>query len=174
MAQTGGRVDGFICAVGSGGTLAGVSTYLQENKPGVVIGCADPRGAAMQSLFTTGKAVASEGGSVSEGIGLAAVPRLSAILKSITPTQFQTKKPCRWCSISRKRKGYCWVARPLSTWPAPAPRTRAWTRQEIVTILCDHGTRYQSKLYNPDFLRSKNLPVPEWLERKVTILPPFA
>lgn len=175
LAQTGGRVDGFICAVGSGGTLAGVSTYLQQNKPGVVIGCADPRGAAMQSLFTTGEAVASEGGSVSEGIGLG---RSTVIVEDLSidhaytiaddealPLVFdlaQNEGLLLGGSSAINMAGARRLARELGP------------GKTIVTILCDHGTRYQSKLYNPDFLRSKDLPVPTWLEREVTLKPPFA
>lgn len=175
LAQTGGRVDAFICAVGSGGTLAGVSNYLQENKPGVVIGCADPRGAAMQSLFTTGEAVASQGGSISEGIGLG---RKTPIVQDVKVDHAYTIDDADAVplvfDLAEKEGLLLGGSTAINLAGARKLAAELGPGKTIVTILCDHGTRYQSKLYNPDFLRSKNLPVPEWLERKTTIQAPFA
>jgi len=172
--QTDGKVDGFICSVGTGGTLAGTSTYLREQNPDVVIGCADPRGAAMYSLFTTGEAKATQGGSITEGIGLG---RETPVIDGIhvdkaflvedseaVPVVFDLlvkEGLCLGGSSGINVAGAMRLARELGP------------GHTIVTILCDVGTRYQSKLFNPDFLRSKDLPVPEWLERRTDIEIPF-
>ena len=164
-AQTGGKVDGFICAVGTGGTLAGTSTYLKEQNAGIQIGCADPLGAAMYSLFKTGEAKASEGGSIAEGIGLG---RSTVIVEDITvehpymipdtvalPVVFdllQHEGLCLGGSSAINVAGAIRMAKDMGP------------GHTIVTILCDSGNRYQSKLFNPTFLRGKNLPVPAWLE----------
>lgn len=174
MAQTGGRVDAFICAVGSGGTLSGVSQYLQESKPGVVIGCADPRGAAMQSLFTTGEAVASEGGSISEGIGLG---RKTPIVQDVKVDYAYTiadedALPLVF-DLAENEGLLLGGSSAINLAGARRLAKEIGPGKTIVTILCDHGTRYHSKLYNPDFLRSKNLPVPDWLEKQTTLQAPF-
>ncbi|MEP3429420.1 MAG: cysteine synthase A [Roseibium sp.] len=173
--QTGGKIDGFICAVGSGGTIAGVSTYLREQKPGIIIGCADPLGAGMYHLFKDGQAKATDGGSIAEGIGLG---RSTAIVEDIRveyPYSIPDTEALPLLFDLAEHEGLLLGgssainlagARRLAKDLGPG--------HTIVTILCDHGTRSQSKLYNPDFLRSKNLPVPGWIERKVTLQPPFA
>ncbi|MEP4769770.1 MAG: cysteine synthase A [Roseibium sp.] len=173
--QTGGKIDGFICAVGSGGTIAGVSTYLREQKPGIVIGCADPLGAGMYHLFKDGQAKATDGGSIAEGIGLG---RSTAIVEDIRveyPYSIPDTEALPLVFDLAEHEGLLLGgssainlagARRLAIDMGPG--------HTIVTILCDHGTRSQSKLYNPDFLRSKNLPVPGWIERKVMLQPPFA
>ncbi|KZM49867.1 cysteine synthase A [Labrenzia sp. OB1] len=175
LEQTGGKVDGFICAVGSGGTLAGVSSFLQENKPGVIIGCADPRGAAMQSLFTTGEAVASEGGSIAEGIGLG---RSTPIVRDVKVDHAYTipddeALPLVF-ALARDEGLLLGGSTGINLAGARRLAREIGPGKTIVTILCDHGTRSQSKLYNPEFLRSKKLPVPEWLERRDSIQPPLA
>jgi cysteine synthase len=172
--DTGGKIDGFICAVGSGGTLAGVSRYLKEKNKNIVTGVADPRGAAMYHLFKDGQAKATEGGSITEGIGLG---RVTDIVKQMIvdkaylipdeealPLIFDTmlhEGLCLGGSSGINIAGAIRLAKDLGP------------GKTIVTILADYGSRYQSKLFNPDFLRSKNLPVPDWLERKSTIKPPF-
>src|SRR5215207_7827385 len=164
--QTGGRVDGFICSIGTGGTVAGVSMFLREKKPGIVIGVADPRGAAMYDLFTRGEAKASEGGSITEGIGLG---RVTPIIADITVDKAylipdEEAVPIVFDLLEHEGlnlggssginvAGAIRLARDLGP------------GHTIVTVLCDYGTRYQSKLFNPPFLRSKGLPVPPWLER---------
>lgn len=174
-AQTDGKIDGFICSVGTGGTLAGASTYLREKKPDIVIGCADPRGAAMYELFTNGEAKATSGGSITEGIGLG---RVTPVIDGIhvdkayliedseaVPVVFDLLEHeglCLGGSTGINVAGAMRLARDLGP------------GHTIVTILCDPGTRYQSKLFNPDFLRSKNLPAPGWLERTIDIDIPFA
>jgi cysteine synthase A len=168
-AQTDGKVDGFICAVGSGGTLAGCAEYLQPK--GVKIGLADPMGAALYSFYTTGH-LASEGGSISEGIGQG---RITENLKGFTPDHsyqitdeealpivfdlMQHEGLCLGGSSGVNIAGAIRLARELGP------------GHTIVTILCDYGTRYQSKLFNPEFLKSKNLPVPKWLDKAPSSIP---
>ncbi|MEX2035560.1 MAG: cysteine synthase A [Xanthobacteraceae bacterium] len=172
--QTGGRIDGFICAVGTGGTLAGTSTYLRKQNKDIVIGCADPRGAAMYEFFAHGKAKATEGGSIAEGIGLG---RVTAIVEDVrveksyvipdeeaVPIIFDLLEHeglCLGGSSGINVAGAIRLAKDLGP------------GHTIVTVLCDYGTRYQSKLFNPQFLRSKNLPVPGFLERQSSVDIPF-
>ena len=167
--QTGGKVDGFCCAVGSGGTLAGIAMALQPK--GVKIALADPDGAALHSYYTTGE-LASEGGSIAEGIGQV---RITKNLEGLTPDfsynipdtealpvvfdLLQQEGLCLGASSGVNVAGAMRLARDLGP------------GHTIVTILCDFGTRYQSKLFNPDFLREKNLPVPEWLDAAPANLP---
>jgi cysteine synthase A len=167
--QTGGKVDGFICAVGSGGTLAGVAMALQGK--GVKIGLADPEGAALHSYYTTGE-LKSEGSSITEGIGQG---RITANLEGLTP-DFSYRIPdaealpivfdlleheglCMGGSTGVNIAGAMRMAREMGP------------GHTIVTILCDFGNRYQSKLYNPDFLREKGLPVPGWLDQAPRSIP---
>jgi cysteine synthase len=159
--QTGGKVDGFICAVGSGGTLAGVGMALQPK--GVKIGLADPDGAALHAYYTTGE-LKSSGDSITEGIGQG---RITANLEGFRP-DFSYNIPdaealpivfdlladeglCMGGSTGVNIAGAIRMAREMG----PGHR--------IVTILCDYGTRYQSKIFNPEFLREKRLPIPGWL-----------
>jgi len=175
LEQTGGKLDGFICAVGSGGTLAGVSRYLQEAKPGIVIGCADPEGAAMQSLFTTGEAVASPGSSISEGIGLGRnTPVVQDVKVDHAYTITDEEALPLVFDLAQNEGLLLGGSTAINLAGARRLAREMGPGKTIVTILCDHGTRSQSKLYNPAFLRSKNLPVPAWLEREVTIQAPFA
>jgi cysteine synthase A len=172
--QTDGKIDGFICSVGTGGTLAGTSTFLREMKQDIVIGCADPRGAAMFNLFSRGEAKASEGGSITEGIGLGRVTPIIEDIKcekaylipdeEAVPVVFDLLEHeglCLGGSSAINIAGAVRLARDLGP------------GHTIVTILADYGSRYQSKLFDPAFLRAKNLPVPAWLERKSDIKPPF-
>lgn len=160
--QTDGKVDGFICAVGSGGTLAGIASVLQPK--GVKIGLADPDGAALYSYYTEG-ALKMEGSSINEGIGQARITKNIEGLKpdynynisdaEALPIVFdllQNEGLCLGGSSGVNIAGAMRLARDLGP------------GHTIVTILCDYGTRYQSKLYNPAFLREKGLPVPNWLD----------
>ena len=173
-AQTSGKVDGFICAIGTGGTLAGVSSFLREQRRDVVIGVADPKGAAMYNWFTHCEVKATEGGSVTEGIGLGRVTPVIDDLKTdkaylipdeeAVPVIFellQHEGLCLGGSSGINIAGAIRLARELGP------------GHTIVTILCDHGARYQSKLFNPEFLRSKGLPVPAWLERRSNLTIPY-
>jgi cysteine synthase A len=172
--QTQGRIDAFICSIGTGGTVAGTSTFLREKKKDIVIGIADPKGAAMYNLFAHGEAKASEGGSITEGIGLG---RKTAIINDIkvdnaylipdeeaVPILFdliEHEGLCLGGSTGINIAGAIRLAKDLGP------------GHVIVTVLADYGTRYQSKLFDPKFLRGKKLPVPDWLERKSQIAIPY-
>ncbi len=173
--QTGGNINGFICSVGTGGTLAGVSRYLREKKQDIVIGLADPRGAAMYNLFAHGEAKASDGGSITEGIGLGRVTPIIADLKVDKPYLIGDEEAVPLIFDLLEHEGLC-VGGSSGINIAGAIRLakELGPGKTIVTILCDYGTRYQSKLFDPAFLRSKKLPVPEWLERKSAVSIPFA
>jgi cysteine synthase A len=172
--DTGGKIDGFICSVGSGGTLAGVSRFLKEKSNRMVTAVADPRGAAMYHLFKDGKPTLTEGGSITEGIGLGRVTALVDEMKvdkaylipdeEAVPVIFDLllhEGLCLGGSSGINVAGAIRLAKDLGP------------GHTIVTILADGGARYQSKLFNPDFLRSKKLPVPDWLTHKSTLKPPF-
>jgi cysteine synthase A len=169
-AQTEGKVDGFICAVGSGGTLAGVAEVLQPK--GVKIGLADPDGASLYNYYTKGELAMSEGSSINEGIGQI---RITKNLEGFTPDfacnihdaealpivfdLLEHEGLCLGGSSGINIAGAMRLARELGP------------GHTIVTILCDYGTRYQSKLFNPDFLREKGLPLPKWLDRAPASIP---
>lgn len=171
--QTGGKVDGFVSAVGSGGTLAGVASGLKAKNRDVKIALADPLGAALYSFYTSGE-LKSEGSSITEGIGQG---RITANLEGFTPDfsfqipdedalpivfdLIQEEGLCVGGSTGINIAGAIRLARELGP------------GHTIVTILCDYGTRYQSKLFNPEFLREKQLPVPGWMELKSKISVPF-
>jgi cysteine synthase A len=162
--QTDGKVDGFICAIGSGGTLGGVSLALKARNPHIKIGVADPYGSKMFSYYKDG-VLESEGGSITEGIGQG---RITANLQDVIVDKAyrihdkealevifslnQLEGICLGGSSGINIAGAIHLARDLGP------------GHKIVTILCDYGQRYQSKVYNPDFLRSKDLPVPAWLD----------
>ncbi len=168
-AQTEGRVNGFICAVGTGGTLAGVAQVLQPK--GVKVGLADPMGAALYNFYTTG-AFKSEGDSITEGIGQG---RITANLEGFTPdfcAQIPDEEALPIVFDLLAEEGLCLGGSSgVNVAGAMRMAREMGPGHTIVTILCDYGTRYQSKLYNPDFLRSKNLPVPGWLDGASRSLP---
>ncbi len=171
--DTEGKVDGFICAVGSGGTLAGVAAGLKGFNPAIKIGLADPEGAALYEFYTNGE-LKSSGSSITEGIGQG---RITANLEGFTPDYsyqipdgealeivfdlVENEGLCLGGSSGINIAGAIRLARDLGP------------GHTIVTILCDYGNRYQSKLFNPEFLSSKNLPVPGWLTRSSRITPPY-
>jgi cysteine synthase A len=162
--QTDGKVDAFICAVGTGGTLAGVGMYLKERNPNVRIGIADPMGAALYHYYKHGE-LKAEGESITEGIGQG---RITANLEGAPvddayrirdeealPIVFDLLKHeglCLGGSSGINVAGAIRLARDLGP------------GHTVVTVLCDFGTRYQSKMFNPAFLREKGLPVPDWME----------
>ena len=172
--QTGGKIDGFICSVGSGGTLAGVSTYLKEKNKAVTIGVADPRGAAMYNYFDHGEAKVTEGGSITEGIGLARVTAIVEQMKVDKAYLIPDEESVRNVFDLLEHEGLC-LGGSSGVNVAGAIRLAKdlGPGHTIVTLLCDGGARYQSKLFNPEFLRAKKLPVPDWLEKKSDIKPPF-
>jgi cysteine synthase A len=172
--QTDGKVDAFVSTVGSGGTLAGTSTFLREMKKDIVIACADPRGAAMYNLFAHGEAKASEGGSVSEGIGLGRVTSIIQDIKVDKAYLIPDEEAIPLIFDLLEHEGLCMGgSTAINIAGAIRLAKELGPGKTIVTVLCDYGTRYQSKLYNPEFLRSKNLPVPAWLERKSSFKIPF-
>ncbi|MBL3553357.1 cysteine synthase A [Rhodovulum sulfidophilum] len=161
--QTGGRVDGFICAVGSGGTLAGTAMALQPK--GVKIGLADPHGAALYSHYTTGE-MKSEGSSITEGIGQG---RITANLEGLAPDfccRIGDDEALPVLFDLLAEEGLCLGGSSgVNVAGAMRMAREMGPGHIIVTVLCDYGTRYQSKLFDPDFLRGKGLPVPPWMDR---------
>ena len=169
--QTGGRVDGFVCAVGTGGTLAGVAAALRERRPGVAIAIADPFGAALYSYYTTG-CLESCGSSISEGIGQG---RITANLEGLAVDhafRIPDEEGVRIVFDLLEHEGLCLgLSSGINVAGAIRLARALGPGRTIVTILADYGTRYQSRLFNPDFLREKGLPVPGWLERPPTVTP---
>ena len=161
-AQTDGEVDGFICAAGSGGTVAGMGMYLQPK--GVKVGLADPDGAALHSFYTTG-VLASSGASISEGIGQG---RITKNLEGFTPDMSYNISDAEALpyvfDLLRNEGLVLGGSSGINIAGAVRMARDMGPGNMIVTILCDYGTRYQSKIFNPDFLRSKGFDVPEWME----------
>jgi len=172
-AQTDGKVDGFVAAVGSGGTLAGIGIALKERNPSIQIALADPLGAALFSYYTTG-VLKAEGSSITEGIGQG---RITANLEGApvdAAYQITDAEALEVVFDLAEHEGLVLggssginIAGAIRLAKALGPG------HTIVTILCDYGTRYQSKLFNPAFLREKGLPVPAWLERHTDISVPY-
>ncbi|MGK7754924.1 MULTISPECIES: cysteine synthase A [unclassified Roseovarius] len=167
--QTGGKIDGFICACGSGGTLAGVAMALQSK--GVKMGIADPMGAKLYSYYTTGE-LEAEGSSIAEGIGQA---RITANLEGFTPDfayQIPDEEALPIVFDLLEHEGLCMGASTgINVAGAIRMARDMGPGHTIVTVLCDYGTRYQSKLFNPEFLREKNLPTPNWLTEAPRSIP---
>ncbi|CAM3311768.1 cysteine synthase A [Asticcacaulis taihuensis] len=161
--QTGGKLDAFICAVGSGGTLGGLSLYLKEKNPNIQIGLADPFGAALHSYYTTGE-LKSEGTSISEGIGQG---RITANLEGITVDRSYQVSDAEWLPVLYdliENEGLCLgTSAALNIVGAMKMAKDLGPGKTIVTVLCDYGNRYASKIFNPPFLREKGLPVPPWM-----------
>jgi len=162
--QTNGKVNAFICAVGTGGTLAGTGMALKERNPKIIISLADPLGAALHSFYTTGE-LSSWGGSITEGIGQG---RITANLEDAPVDQsFQIpdEEALPICFDLLKEEGLCLGGTSgINVAGAIRLAQELGPGKTIVTILADSGVRYQSKLFNPVFLREKGLPVPEWME----------
>ena len=172
--DTSGKIDGFICSVGSGGTLAGVSSFLKEKNRHVSIGVADPRGAAMFNYFDHGEPKVTEGGSITEGIGLARVTAIVEQMKVDKAYLIPDEEAVPIVFDLLEHEGLCLGGSSgINVAGAIRLAKDLGPGHTIVTLLCDGGTRYQSKLFNPDFLRSKKVPVPEWLERKSDLKAPF-
>ncbi len=169
--QTGGKVDGFICAVGSGGTLAGTSMYLREKNPKIAIGLADPMGAALYSYYTTGT-LKSEGSSITEGIGQGRITKNIEGMKIDAPFQIPDSEAIPLAFELLIKEGlFVGGSTGINVAGAIRLARKLGPGHTIVTILCDGGGRYASKLFNPEFLRSKNLPVPPWLEAPPSAVP---
>ena len=171
--QTDGKVDGFVSSVGTGGTLAGVAMGLKAKSGAVKIALADPLGAALYSYYTTGE-LKAEGSSITEGIGQG---RITANLDGFTPDfsyQIPDEEALPIVFGLIQEEGIC-VGGSTGINIAGAIRLarQLGPGHTIVTVLADFGTRYQSKLFNPDFLRTKSLPVPDWMESEPRISVPF-
>jgi len=166
--QTGGRIDGFICAVGSGGTLGGVSMALKARNAGVQIGLADPEGAALYEYYTNGE-LKSSGNSITEGIGQG---RITANLEGVVVDRayrIPDGEALPYLFDLLEHEGLCLGGSSgINVAGAVRMARDLGPGHTIVTILCDYGNRYQSKLFNPEFLRSKGLPVPHWLAEPAT------
>ncbi|GAA3856556.1 cysteine synthase A [[Pseudomonas] carboxydohydrogena] len=171
--QTGGKVDGFVCSVGSGGTLAGVGIGLKAKNSKIQIGIADPMGASLYSYYTTG-VLKAEGSSITEGIGQS---RITANLEGAPVDrayQIPDEEAVPVVFDLLEHEGLCLGGSSgINVAGAIRMAKEMGPGHTIVTVLCDYGTRYQSKLFNPDFMRAKHLPVPEWLERKTSISVPY-
>jgi cysteine synthase len=171
--QTDGKVDGFVCAVGTGGTLAGVGVALKERKPAVKIAIADPLGAALYSYYTRG-VLKSEGSSITEGIGQGRITKNLEDAPIDLAYQIPDEEAVPIIFDLLEHEGLCLGGSSgINVAGAIRLAKDMGPGHVIVTVLADYGTRYQSKLFNPEFLRSKNLPVPEWLERRRDIRVPF-
>jgi cysteine synthase A len=172
--QTDGRVDGFVCAVGTGGTLAGVGIALKERNPKVKIALADPLGAALYSFYTTGT-LKSEGSSITEGIGQGRITKNLEGAPIDLAFQIPDDEAVPLIFDLLEHEGLCLGGSSgINVAGAIRLAKELGPGHTIVTVLADYGTRYQSKLFNPEFLREKGLPVPTWLERKSTIAIPYA
>ena len=172
--QTGGKVDAFICAVGTGGTLAGTTRYLKEKNKNITTACADPHGFAMYELFKHGKAKSTPGDSITEGIGLGRVTPIIETAEVDTAFLVSDEEAVNVIYELLEHEGLCLGGSSgINVAGAIQLAKQLGPGHTIVTILCDSGNRYQSKLFNPAFMRSKNLPVPEWLEKRSNIELPF-
>ncbi len=172
--QTGGAIDGFVCAVGTGGTLAGTGMALKARNPGIVIGLADPMGAALYSYYTTG-VLKSEGSSMTEGIGQGRITGNLAGAPIDVAFQIPDSEALPVVFDLLEHEGLCLGASSgINVAGAIRLARHLGPGRTIVTILCDYGTRYQSKLFNPAFLRARGLPTPRWLEEDRPLAVPFA
>ncbi len=171
--DTGGRIDGYVASVGSGGTLAGTAIGLKEHDHNIRIALADPHGAALYSYYTTGE-LKAEGDSITEGIGQG---RITANLEGFTPDFSYRLSDAEAVAILFdlvQEEGFCLGGSSgINIAGAIRLAKDLGPGHTIVTMLCDYGNRYQSKLFNPAFLREKGLPAPDWLEKKTEIDIPF-
>ncbi|HEY8596588.1 MAG TPA: cysteine synthase A [Devosiaceae bacterium] len=171
--QTDGAVDGFICSVGSGGTLGGIALALKERNKNIRIGLADPEGAALYSYYKTGE-LKSSGSSITEGIGQGRITANLADLEVDLAYQIPDAEALPYVFDLLEHEGLCLGGSSAINVAGAVRMARdLGPGKTIVTVLCDYGNRYQSKLFNPDFLRSKDLPVPAWLERRSEYEIPF-
>ncbi|MEM6973406.1 MAG: cysteine synthase A [Pseudomonadota bacterium] len=169
--QTGGKIDGFICAVGSGGTLAGVAEGLRARRADIKIGLADPMGAALYHYYAHGE-LKAEGSSISEGIGQG---RITANLEGLAvdhPFQIADAEGLKITFDLLREEGLCLgLSSGINIAGAVRLAKAMGPGHTLATILCDYGTRYQSRLYNAAFLAEKGLPVPDWLDARPADLP---
>lgn len=171
--QTEGKIDGFTCAVGTGGTLAGVAMALKAHNAAVRIALADPMGAALYSYYTTGE-LKAEGSSIAEGIGQGRITKNLEGAPIDIAYQIPDAEAVPIIFDLLEHEGLCLGGSSgINVAGAVRLARDLGPGHTIVTILADYGTRYQSKLFNPAFLRQKNLPVPAWLERRSTVTVPY-
>jgi cysteine synthase A len=171
--QTDGKVDGFTCAVGTGGTLTGIAMALKARSKNVKIALADPMGAALYSFYTSG-VLKSEGSSITEGIGQGRITKNLEGAPIDIAYQIPDAEAVPIIFDLLEHEGLCLGGSSgINVAGAIRLAKELGPGHTIVTILADYGTRYQSKLFNPEFLRSKNLPVPAWMERRSRVTPPF-
>ena len=171
--QTDGKVDGFACAVGTGGTLAGVGIALKERNRSIKIALADPFGAALYSYYTTG-VLKSEGSSITEGIGQGRITKNMEGAPIDIAYQIPDAEAVALIFDLLEHEGLCLGGSSgINIAGAIRLARDLGPGHTIVTVLTDYGTRYQTRLFNPEFLRSKGLPVPSWLERRSTLKVPF-
>lgn len=169
--QTDGKVDGFVSAVGTGGTLAGVGMALKSRNPNITVALADPMGAALHSYYTTGE-LKSTGSSITEGIGQGRITKNLEDAPVDIAFQIPDDEALSVIFDLLEHEGLCLGGSSgINVAGAIRLARHLGPGHTIVTVLCDYGTRYQSKLFNPAFLREKNLPVPAWLERRSEIDP---
>ena len=162
--QTDGHIDGFTCAVGSGGTIAGVGRFLKERNPDVRIALSDPEGSALYGHYMHGE-LKAEGNSISEGIGQGRITGNLAEAPIDTAYRLSDINALPYIYDLMRAEGlYLGGSTAINVAGAVAMARELGPGHTIVTILCDSGQRYQSKVWNPEFLRSKSLPVPSWLE----------
>jgi len=161
--QTDGKVDGFVCAIGTGGTLSGVGMFLKERNPAIRIALADPMGAALYSWFKHG-VLKAEGSSITEGIGQGRITGNVEGAPIDVPYQIPDEEALPIIFDLLKDEGLCLGGSSgINVAGAIRLARELGPGHVVVTVLADYGNRYQSKLFNPAFLRSKNLPVPDWL-----------
>jgi cysteine synthase len=161
--QTDGEVDGFICSVGTGGTLAGVGDALKDKNPNIKIGLADPNGSSLYSFFTDGK-LESAGSSVAEGIGISHITQNLEDASIDMAFRISDQEALPYIYDLLAKEGICLGgSSAINIAGAVSMAKELGPGHKIVTILCDYGTRYQSKIYNPTFLKARKLPVPGWL-----------
>ncbi|MFZ1921123.1 MAG: cysteine synthase A [Xanthobacteraceae bacterium] len=171
--QTDGKVDGFSCAVGTGGTLAGVAMALKARNKNVRIAVADPLGAALYSYYKTGE-LKSHGSSITEGIGQGRITKNLEGAPIDTAYQVPDSEAVPIIFDLLEHEGLCLGGSSgINVAGAVRLARELGSGHTVVTILADYGTRYQSKLFNPQFLREKNLPVPPWLDSKSGVKVPY-
>jgi cysteine synthase A len=171
--QTDGKIDGFSCAVGTGGTLAGIAIALKQRNKNVKIALADPMGAALYSYYTSG-VLKAEGSSITEGIGQGRITRNLEDAPIDVAYQIPDEEAVPIIFDLLEHEGLCLGGSSgINIAGAIHLAKELGPGHTIVTVLADYGTRYQSKLFNPEFLREKGLPVPPWMERRDSIKAPF-
>jgi Cysteine synthase len=171
--ETGGKVDGFICAVGTGGTLAGVAMALKERNPKITVGLADPMGAALYHYYAHGS-LKAEGSSITEGIGQGRITRNIEGAPVDVAFQIPDEEAIPLVFELLEHEGLCLGGSSgINVAGAIRLARHLGPGHTIVTVLADYGTRYQSKLFNPAFLRGKGLPVPAWLDRGPQVKAPL-